>query len=248
MKKPAQFDWFALQDRLLGLVASGELTHVQFAVAIQLSRTADYATGEHARPGLPWLAEHAKCGKSTAGRALSRLEELKIIKLDHHGGGGHGNPLASEYRFLTPPASDGSSPLNSRRQRAQLSRTPLGTPLGTPLASEHPPELPELPGGFSYSHVKKGVEETDARANPPPPEICPRHPNGDTGEACGSCGRIRQAREAAEAAAKPRRDTEARARRQLIDVCDLCDHNGHVLDGLVPPLTKCTHPRAQVTA
>lgn len=157
----------------------------------------------------------------------------------------NGNPIPVPNG--DPDAVQNSNPDQTPDHQSQSARNPS-------TSTHHPSPAPL--GGYVSTEGHQGDQPAP---NLPPPEFCPKHPEG-TDAPCRACGGARQRREAWEAdnagaaeAARAAARSEAAARaRQIRADCPDCDEAGWLLDGdtglPADPAVKCSHTREHVDA
>jgi len=92
--------------------------------------------------------------------------------------------------------------------------------------------------------VDLGGGVTQVAASDPPPQFCPKHPEG-TDKPCWACKSYREAFEAWEVlAAAEARHTQAEARDSAIRRCGRCDEFGRIEIDDEGTLARCSHQEA----
>lgn len=152
------------------------------------------------------------------------------------------HPVENTYRAAVqngnPDVVQNGIPDHTPDHQSQSARNP-----STSTSTLHPAPL----GGYVSTEGHQGGEPDP---NLPPPEHCPKHPEG-TDAPCRACGGARQRREAWEAdnagAAEAVRAAAKAKARKVREECPDCDEAGWLLaadTGMpVDPAVKCSHLR-----
>lgn len=138
-----------------------------------------------------------------------------------------GEEFAYRSETQAEPIANPSATLPDKYNPSGTHPEPTGTGMG--IGKSLVPEIESFRAGQSNPVATK-----PPAGSAPPPQTCPKHPNGTT-DNCGPCGEARRTRQAWDAdrlrAEATARSAEARHAADLralaIDNCDSCDEDGY---------------------